>query len=792
MKVGRKIAALAIAVTMVLAFWPGAGMTSFADGGTGEVTPGVETSGNCGPYVNGAPSDAVKYSFKDGTLTITGTGPMQDFNATPWDAIKPQISKIVVGEGVTSIGQNAFKDAGFTESHWTDTDGDGYDDKFVEEANLVNSIDISSTVTKIGNDAFANLRSIHEINLPASLISIGESAFQNCDSLTEFAIPDSVTSIDSYAFYSCDNLTSVNIPSGLTSISSGCFSQDQKLTSINIPEGIEEIEDNAFSRTGIASVIIPASVKRVSYSAFGNNNTLKTVVVRSSTTEFYRSFENSKNVILYGSAGSKAEEFAKSANIPFVASEPVLIPLNGITLNQVEAIIDKGSSVTLDVTYNPENTTDGTAVAWISSNTDVATVNDGVVHARAVGTTDITARVGRHTAVCHVTVKDKQTVNPSHGGSSSGGNTSWGGGSSSGGTSSGSGSTSGSGSSAGTGNTSSSTTAQPTVEAKSDTATTAVKTAENASEAVKAAADAVSAALNSTSTETATKIVDGAGWDASVSGAIDNAKSLPEVRAFEEAHANENVTINVKPRIEVEVKEASDGKISYEITPKFDVEVSAGSEKKTIKTDQKLVVKQPVTVNIPLPAGMATEGQVLYITHKMVGGTVKYYKGTVHNNVLSFINPDGFSEFIVTTEKPEGYKEEGEVTVYRLYDKSRGEHVYTTNSSERDFLVKAGWRYEGVSFTTAAEGASVYRLYNKSNGGMHFYTTSAGERDSLVKAGWKYEGVSFASAGTVPVYRVYNPNSKNGEHHYTANVAEYEMLGKIGWKKEGIAWYSFK
>lgn len=75
---------------------------------------------------------------------------------------------------------------------------------------------------------------------------------------------------------------------------------------------------------------------------------------------------------------------------------------------------------------------------------------------------------------------------------------------------------------------------------------------------------------------------------------------------------------------------------------------------------------------------------------------------------------------------------------------------------------------------------------------MHFYTTSAGERDSLVKAGWKYEGVSFASAGTVPVYRVYNPNSTNGEHHYTANAAEYDMLGKLGWRKEGIAWYSFK
>ncbi|MEE3481356.1 MAG: hypothetical protein VZQ80_05165 [Lachnospiraceae bacterium] len=129
--------------------------------------------------------------------------------------------------------------------------------------------------------------------------------------------------------------------------------------------------------------------------------------------------------------------------------------------------------------------------------------------------------------------------------------------------------------------------------------------------------------------------------------------------------------------------------------------------------------------------------------------------------------------------------------VYRLYDRSRGEHIYTTSEGEKDALVKAGWAFEGVSFRSAVSGGTpVYRLYNKNNGGMHFYTASASERDSLAKNGWKDEGVAFNATGSVPVYRIYNPNSTNGEHHYTTVEGEVNHLTSIGWKNEGIAWYT--
>lgn len=129
--------------------------------------------------------------------------------------------------------------------------------------------------------------------------------------------------------------------------------------------------------------------------------------------------------------------------------------------------------------------------------------------------------------------------------------------------------------------------------------------------------------------------------------------------------------------------------------------------------------------------------------------------------------------------------------VYRLYDKTRGEHIYTANEVEKAALLDAGWVDEGVAFKTElACGKPVYRLYNPNEGGMHFYTINADERDGLVEAGWTYEGVVFCSSGTTPVYRVYNPKSASGEHHFTTLESEVDDLTALGWNDEKVAWYT--
>ncbi|MCH4013905.1 MAG: hypothetical protein LKE64_06220 [Solobacterium sp.] len=132
--------------------------------------------------------------------------------------------------------------------------------------------------------------------------------------------------------------------------------------------------------------------------------------------------------------------------------------------------------------------------------------------------------------------------------------------------------------------------------------------------------------------------------------------------------------------------------------------------------------------------------------------------------------------------------------MYRLYNKNSGEHFYTGDVNEKDYLASIGWKYEGIGWTAPATSKTpVYRLYNK-NGGEHHYTESAAERDMLVSKGWKYESIGWYSddAKGTPVYRQFNKNQFSNNHNYTADEKEKKHLISIGWKDEGIGWYGIK
>lgn len=133
--------------------------------------------------------------------------------------------------------------------------------------------------------------------------------------------------------------------------------------------------------------------------------------------------------------------------------------------------------------------------------------------------------------------------------------------------------------------------------------------------------------------------------------------------------------------------------------------------------------------------------------------------------------------------------EDTSVPVYRLYNKTSGEHFYTTDSNERISLIKIGWNDEGIGFYEGQSGTPVYRLYN-ANGGEHHYTSDEKERDTLVKYGWNYESVSFYASGSIPLYRQYNPNAFANNHNYTTSTYEKDYLVSIGWHDENISFYA--
>lgn len=95
-----------------------------------------------------------------------------------------------------------------------------------------------------------------------------------------------------------------------------------------------------------------------------------------------------------------------------VTSPAVQIPVTGIQLNKAETSLYVGNSETLTVTYLPADANTGKGVNWLSLNENIATVENGVITAKAVGSTVITATTtdGQFTASCNVTVEEKPVV----------------------------------------------------------------------------------------------------------------------------------------------------------------------------------------------------------------------------------------------------------------------------------------------------------------------------------------------------------------------------------------------
>jgi len=168
---------------------------------------------------------------------------------------------VTIGEGVSSIGDNAFYNSGLT------------------------SITIPNSVTSIGSSAFESCSSLTSITIPNGVTSIGDNAFYN-SGLTSITIPNSVTCIGDNVF---DNTPWFNNqPNGLIYIGKIVYEYKGVMpsnTSLNIREGIMYIADNAFSNcTGLSSIIIPNSVTSIGSGAFSGCTGLKFINIPISVT----------------------------------------------------------------------------------------------------------------------------------------------------------------------------------------------------------------------------------------------------------------------------------------------------------------------------------------------------------------------------------------------------------------------------------------------------------------------------------------------------------------------------
>ena len=242
------------------------------------------------------------YSDSDAKLTIQGDGAMWDNSSStsvPWNSYKTNISTIIIEDGATSIGENAFN--GCTDLY---------------------SVTFGKGITSVGTDAFKNCSNVKKViasdvaawcgidfaNETANPLNYAKKLYKDKNTeITELVIPDKVTHIGSYAFYNCSGLTSVTFGKGVTSVGLRAFyncsgvkkvittdlaawcgidfasgnsnplsfakhlynADNTEITTLKIPETVTSIGNDTFCYcVGLTSVTIPNSVTSIGSYAF--------------------------------------------------------------------------------------------------------------------------------------------------------------------------------------------------------------------------------------------------------------------------------------------------------------------------------------------------------------------------------------------------------------------------------------------------------------------------------------------------------------------------------------------
>ena len=310
------------------------------------------------PYIGeGFCGSTVKYTIdNDGELRIFGTGDMYNYtyedvgsssfpsNVPDWYDLRSDIKRIVIEQGVTSIGNAAFINLENVESieipEGITNIGEGafYRCLSLKEiilpqslqsirthafhyCNALTDIKIPANVNEIDLNAFSWCYSLSTLTVaadnatyssldnilfnksqtelifcpkarsgsytvPASVKRIGERAFDECTKLTEISLPTGLISIGDYAFCSCESATKIDIPETVNYIGDYAFYYCRKMTEAHIPAGITSIANHAFhSCMGLTDVTLPENLKTIGDHAFDHCQMLQEIEIPEGVTE---------------------------------------------------------------------------------------------------------------------------------------------------------------------------------------------------------------------------------------------------------------------------------------------------------------------------------------------------------------------------------------------------------------------------------------------------------------------------------------------------------------------------
>ena len=207
-------------------------------------------SGKCGNNLN--------WSLSNGTLCISGTGEMYDYEneQAPWMVYSELIQHIEIGNGVTSIGRKAFECCSSLSTVSLPNTLTSIRTRAFRCCSLLESFSMPNSVTNMETLVFDGCKQLSNITLSNKLTLIPANTFYNCSALTHLTIPAGVKSIAGYAFWNCTELKEIVLSENLTSIADWAFSNCSALTSIRIPESATTIGTNAIYNCASVTIYV--------------------------------------------------------------------------------------------------------------------------------------------------------------------------------------------------------------------------------------------------------------------------------------------------------------------------------------------------------------------------------------------------------------------------------------------------------------------------------------------------------------------------------------------------------
>ena len=262
-------------------------------------------------------SISFKYDESSKTLYFkcSGTAEMPDNNnygsTAQWAvALKnktEEVEKVVIGDGITKIGENNFDN---TNAEWKN----------------LKEVDLASTVTTIGHASFYKVAALQTINLnniekieqgglaetgieqavfEKEQVEIGGAAFGDCPDLKSVSVKE-ITNWGDASFSGCKSLTTFQCEKSIEVIPSQTFMDCAALSTCSIV-GVKEVGSSAFARCTALATFDFSNVEQVGAGAFRSAGLTKVSFDTKDITLEFGSFKRCENLIGICYPGNKEE-----------------------------------------------------------------------------------------------------------------------------------------------------------------------------------------------------------------------------------------------------------------------------------------------------------------------------------------------------------------------------------------------------------------------------------------------------------------------------------------------------